>query len=557
MNSITTKLEKSLKYLLIASEKPICIAIKGGWGEGKSYFWRGFVRKHKIAEAGYVSVFGAESIHDIREKILVEASPLEGNTNWAASIRGVMSKFAGKIGVPEAVTFNLMEKQLIQQGWILCLDDVERMSKNISVEEFMGLINQLKEQKGLKIVLIYNGEEIANDSVFESRREKVIDRELAFFPDFADCVRFAFGDSGVIESNPELLSDLERWCRILNLRNIRILVKVLNYVEESLTALPEKPDTEFMHHIFHSVMLFVWIKYADKAQESVDFDDLGQWSLLVDSASMRSPGESNDSFTERTRRFRLLEEYGYLHSDELDEFLINFVNTDILDEGTLRSLYDSASAESERTKKESRYRQVWLDQFHGSLQDNSAEFRDALVAAVLEYGSEIPANKLDEALVVLQDIGEREAADRLWSDMQRHLQDILQGYSASRTNRKIEYSQLASKIEEFNAKKEVDDRSLEEVFQFAVDRTEPSQRDMARLATFSSEAWIDYLTLRPRKNVTSALRYVHYSSERISGPEGEKVKSIVLEVASQLAKSFALNKERMKAMELVNEAGND
>ena len=557
MDSTTAKLEKSLKYLLIRSEEPICIAIKGGWGEGKSYFWHGFVKKHKLTNAGYVSVFGAESTHDLREKILVEASPLEGKANWGAAIRGFINKITDTVGLPESVSFNLIEKQLIKRGWVLCIDDVERMTKSISLDDLMGLVNELKEQKGLKVVLIYNGAKIEDDQVFESRREKVIDRELAFSPDIADCVRLAVGDSGAIGSNPKLLGDLKRWCEILDLRNIRILKKVLAYVEEVLSALPENPNPQFVHHVFHSVTLFVWIKYVEKSEDSIRFDELGEWSLLVDSMNMRSPNETDESFDRRTSRFKLLEAYGYLHSDELDEFLINFVNTDLFDEGTLQALYKAAGAESERSRKEEKYREAWVRLFHGSLQDNSAEFRDALVATVLEYGPDIPANKLDESLVVLEDIGEREAADRLWSDMQRHLHDILQGYKASRTSRKIEYSRLASAIEEFNTKKEVDDRSLEEVFQLAIDRAELSERDMARLATFSSQVWIDYLTLRPRKNITSALRYVHYSSERMSGPEGEKVKTIVLEVASHLANLFPLNEERMKAMELVSGANND
>ena len=67
--------------MLFASEQPIVIAIKGGWGEGKTHFWKHYIANRDKERPGYVSVFGAESLSAIQRDVLAEAF----RTNDAAS----------------------------------------------------------------------------------------------------------------------------------------------------------------------------------------------------------------------------------------------------------------------------------------------------------------------------------------------------------------------------------------------------------------------------------------------------------------------------------------
>ncbi|WP_303720795.1 hypothetical protein [Malonomonas rubra] len=85
----------------------------------------------------------------------------------------------------------------------------------------MGLIDQLKEQRRCKIVLILNDASLKEvSSVDYARlREKVIDRELKFAPMAADCTLLALRKD---QFSKLLRDNLLK----LNINNIRIIKKI-------------------------------------------------------------------------------------------------------------------------------------------------------------------------------------------------------------------------------------------------------------------------------------------------------------------------------------------
>jgi len=47
----------AIERFVFQSDKPIVVALTGGWGEGKTYFWKEVViPNHKDTKPGYVSV---------------------------------------------------------------------------------------------------------------------------------------------------------------------------------------------------------------------------------------------------------------------------------------------------------------------------------------------------------------------------------------------------------------------------------------------------------------------------------------------------------------------
>src|SRR5690349_8098677 len=58
------------------SKEPVVVALKGGWGEGKTFFWKNSVAgEYTREQVGYASVFGADSLQAIRERVLLAALP--------------------------------------------------------------------------------------------------------------------------------------------------------------------------------------------------------------------------------------------------------------------------------------------------------------------------------------------------------------------------------------------------------------------------------------------------------------------------------------------------
>jgi len=78
---------------------------------------------------------------------------------------------------------------------LVCLDDFERL-KAVTAEEILGLISELKEERGCKVILIFNAGELAKKPVmseaYASYKEKVIDIEVDFAPTPLEAFDLAF-----------------------------------------------------------------------------------------------------------------------------------------------------------------------------------------------------------------------------------------------------------------------------------------------------------------------------------------------------------------------------
>jgi len=62
----------SIERIVFQSNKAVVVALTGGWGEGKTHFWKELVvPRHSSEKPGYVSVFGAESLAVIRERVVL------------------------------------------------------------------------------------------------------------------------------------------------------------------------------------------------------------------------------------------------------------------------------------------------------------------------------------------------------------------------------------------------------------------------------------------------------------------------------------------------------
>ena len=86
----------SVERVVFQSSKPVVVALTGGWGEGKTHFWKEVVvPSHPGKRPGYVSVFGAESLAVIREHVAMAGSHL---SDLDQGITGRMVGFSHRTG---------------------------------------------------------------------------------------------------------------------------------------------------------------------------------------------------------------------------------------------------------------------------------------------------------------------------------------------------------------------------------------------------------------------------------------------------------------------------
>lgn len=175
-------------------EKPIAISIDGKWGVGKTHFWKNELapligaqlEKYPI----YTSVFGKKDGNEIIQDLVAQFLERENKVNnKLKSVLGILSTFIKlktTINIDTTFLFKMLDKKDLRNT-IICIDDFERLSDKIPPQDILGLISELKENKGCWVVILYNDDELFQSketnekrNLFNKYKEKVFDHHLSF-----------------------------------------------------------------------------------------------------------------------------------------------------------------------------------------------------------------------------------------------------------------------------------------------------------------------------------------------------------------------------------------
>jgi len=166
------KLKEQLNSFLFNNNDGIVLSIQGNWGIGKTYFWNNYIKKKEQGDKFVnISLFGINSLDDIKKKILLKTSDRFKLNDKIQSHLG-SSKF---MGIDLASMLSIISKNEFKDI-IICFDDFERISPNLSMSEILGFISELKEQYNCKIVLI-NNNDVLNDQD-KLNHKKIIKRTI-------------------------------------------------------------------------------------------------------------------------------------------------------------------------------------------------------------------------------------------------------------------------------------------------------------------------------------------------------------------------------------------
>nr|WP_243705641.1 P-loop NTPase fold protein [Campylobacter lari] len=151
--------------------------MNGSWGIGKTYLWKQVEKKlSKDKKVVYIDLFGKESYKQILEEIVVS---LHGDYNkiTKTTFKGleglVKSISGGLIDIDSDAIFSFLKKEDFY-NIIVCFDNIERRSDNLSLKEILGLVNLLKEEKECNVVVIFHEEELKeqDDNLTENNKEE-------------------------------------------------------------------------------------------------------------------------------------------------------------------------------------------------------------------------------------------------------------------------------------------------------------------------------------------------------------------------------------------------
>lgn len=425
-------LERSLQSFF-SSEAKVAV-IKGEWGVGKTYFWESYISKRidsndltQIAYS-YISLFGSSSLDDIRkqvfhnakaissdavvdeafEKEFNESSSLFNKIPWvkeglskAQSKAPILSWFSkNSQSLPFISKFSGMISSLeysLVKNYIVCIDDLERKGKNLSIKEVMGLIDELAQRKGCKVILIFNESSFDSDQdkeQFESYREKVVDIEVNHNPTSKQNLACIFPDSYT------RYSTLETVVNDLDIKNIRVLKKIrwaLEYFNEFVAGKDARIIDEL---IIHTTLLccFYYIRDDDLSYSSLKEQlSSNSWlSFLLDKEKEVSAAE---------KKYRTLASSMNLHGSVFDEHIAFFLENGYVDDAILRNTVAEFEEKVRVDTVSSRLRSAW-DIYSESFSDNLDDFKSSLIDIINEETPRLGLSDFSSAVDILEEFGE-------------------------------------------------------------------------------------------------------------------------------------------------------
>jgi hypothetical protein len=300
INEISTKVVTILSSKKLA--KKGATLLSGPWGVGKTYLYENYIKGELVKSADregvpviYVSLFGLESVRDIKNFIVAEAltSPhvtmkKETYMNpilWGEVLKGVVNKTQDKIGA-SVVDFRVDPLKLLPEEIIICFDDLERKSDNLSIKDFFGLISILKEKKNSKILIISNEEQYSVEEnegdekevlvplnerkQYHQYLEKVVSFKFYVKPDlnsFINQLVSRSDEKDFFEEKLELILDIINYAKIVNLRTID---KFFLNVEQVLRCKIRVSDSILRLILFYTSCLSEGL--LGKGEEYFDFN---------------------------------------------------------------------------------------------------------------------------------------------------------------------------------------------------------------------------------------------------------------------------------------------
>ena len=487
----------------LGSPSPGTMSIRGAWGVGKTHAWKEYIvlahskNKLKNSRYSYVSLFGIDSLQDLKFQIFQQAisTKMIGEEVTIKSFRENVLQLSESIGrksfrsffqLPyvtnfsdslESVAFLSITKSLI------CIDDLERKGKNLSMTDVLGLISYLKEEKDCKVVLIHNEGMLDEDDrkEFEKYREKAIDIEFEYKPSSRECTSIAF--SGSCDFHKDLIYN----CNRLGIDNIRILKKIERLAERLLPYV-QKFEPEITVQSLHTLCLFTWCFYSpDDVSPGYDYvTNITLWMMgLTD----------NDKYTEAQKQWNAtLQDYGYIQTDELDLAIAHLITKGYVIEDEFYIAAGKKNNEIIATKGQNSFSEVW-NIYHNNFRNNEEEVVEQIFEAFKKWVKFVSPLNLQGTVTLLRELKRDGLADEAieYYIEQRKSEPGLFDLQEYPFSGDVTDETIINRFKEtLEAISSIKTTSLEEVVSKIADKNGWSKEDVQILSTATVE---DYYTL--------------------------------------------------------------
>jgi hypothetical protein len=428
---MSVELVKKELRRFIAAPEPAVLCIEGRWGTGKTFAWEQAVREAARTNTmglkgyAYISLFGIKDPSDILQTAFVNQTPaslivssndetksesdkaqslidrLNPSQLWRdfKSLGGLAAEHTnvpyinGLGGVARALISKLVGKTLI------CIDDLERKGSGVTINEIMGVISQLRDDRDCKVVLILNENSLDKDELEEFRRysEKVIDATFRFSSTPEESAMIAFRGSD------DLTKTLRAGCIQLQITNIRVLNKIRSYATR-LSPLIADLDAEFKIAILRSLIVIAWSMVSPQGEGSPNL------SYLTEKRRKQYFALGNEQYTPEEQAWGdLLTRYGFTECDSVDRALIEGIKNGFFNEEEIATRLKPYIKDAKIARANAALEAAWRP-LHASFNDNEDAVANSICQGCLANIEYLTPVSLDGAVSTLKTIGYPEKA---------------------------------------------------------------------------------------------------------------------------------------------------
>jgi hypothetical protein len=378
---------KPVVVRFLTSETPEVLALKGAWGVGKTFAWKRLVQEKKdeiaLPRYCYVSLFGIASLSELQTAIFAKSRDVKSidadfdlvamGKRWKESGSDLFAMAAGFLGTLKkapylnnvSIALDAIAPHLISKT-IVCLDDFERLSSQLRVDELLGFISSLKEEKNCKVVLIFSEENLEAVDTYKGYREKVVDKELQFAPTSDEAAELAFPPT---LPHRNLAKKYSTALGITNIRVLRKIVQLIELIEEEIGGFHRK----IMEQAVNTIVLIAWSYYEANGKKPT-FEFILNWNSLQWGLGQEAGKEEDPRHAGWIKRIR---EYGLTHTDEFDLAIVKIVQRGYLEDSGLRDEASKLDAQVRASELEHSFSSAW-SLFHDTFASNEAELIQAM-----------------------------------------------------------------------------------------------------------------------------------------------------------------------------------
>ncbi len=229
-----------------------CILFDGVWGIGKTYAINEALKeKENVCR---ISMFGLQKSEQIYHEVLFQfafKNSKAGKIGELASdvLNGIVSIRQNAAQAKEVLQNVAKEKELFlllsrvfETPHTIVIDDLERISDNVKMEEVLGIVEGLKGCNYIKVILVANTKELQgeNKEVFEKYKEKVIDRVYYITE---SPTRINWGYMGIHAGF------MQEFLYVHKVRNLRTLQKAQKFYDDVKLYCNDIGDEQFLEEI--------------------------------------------------------------------------------------------------------------------------------------------------------------------------------------------------------------------------------------------------------------------------------------------------------------------